>query len=276
MERNQKKSKAFIITFIAVIVLLIGGYFIFKNSAQIFGTKNSEDLNKSFNPLADTRDPEDLSVIDGSGENTNTSTSTTGSNNTTSGGTNTSGNTGIAETPLNNSGSLGIGSGLSGGTGLGTQGGLIHPPLNPIPAPTTSGTTAAPTLGSLPTTSNNPTLSTSTPTPSPYICLDTEPLVFTDEEKVELEDLLRQYYLIAPGLKTADDLFIVESDIATNQALVNQANTLYNQCLTEKSSGAYTGPQATKDNPYYTSPVASGTPYYIADFSALEQLLKIW
>ncbi|MFA6251248.1 MAG: hypothetical protein WC603_01315 [Candidatus Paceibacterota bacterium] len=51
MENKSKKSKAIIITIIAIIILLIIGYFLFKNKENIFGLETSGNLSKIFSPL---------------------------------------------------------------------------------------------------------------------------------------------------------------------------------------------------------------------------------
>jgi hypothetical protein len=64
MENNPKKSKALIITFIVVLLLLIGVYLLFSNSEKIFGTKGALDINKIFSPLLGTSKNTDLETID--------------------------------------------------------------------------------------------------------------------------------------------------------------------------------------------------------------------
>lgn len=63
MENKSKKSKAFIITFIAVLFLLIVGYLIFKNGDKIFHLGTSTDGGgKIFNPLPS--DLDNLTLIE--------------------------------------------------------------------------------------------------------------------------------------------------------------------------------------------------------------------
>jgi len=63
MENNPKKSKAFIITFILILLLLIAGYYLFSNRNTIFDTKGSTTLSKVFAPLLGTSKNKDLTVI---------------------------------------------------------------------------------------------------------------------------------------------------------------------------------------------------------------------
>lgn len=62
MENKPKKSKALIITIIAVILLLIAGYLIYKNRDS-FGVKTSTSIGKIFSPLLNSLFNKDLTVI---------------------------------------------------------------------------------------------------------------------------------------------------------------------------------------------------------------------
>ena len=64
MENNPKKSKAFIIAFIIILLLLICGYYLFKNRAQIFDAKGSTSISKIFAPLLGSSKSKDLKTID--------------------------------------------------------------------------------------------------------------------------------------------------------------------------------------------------------------------
>ena len=72
MENNPKKSKALIITFVVVLLLLIGVYLLFSNSEKIFGTKGTLDINKIFSPLLGTSKNTDLETIDTNSSKINT------------------------------------------------------------------------------------------------------------------------------------------------------------------------------------------------------------
>ena len=73
MENNPKKSKAFIITFILILILLIAGYYIYKNRTQMFDAKGSTSMSKIFSPLLGTSKTKEVKVI----EDPNTKITTT-------------------------------------------------------------------------------------------------------------------------------------------------------------------------------------------------------
>jgi hypothetical protein len=265
MESNPKKSKAFIITFIAVLLLLIMGYFLFKNSEQIFGTKNSANINKIFAPLLGSSKSKDVTTID-TVPKENTGTTTTDINTS---GTTTDPNItgGFVPGSFGDSGSFGTGQGFAPSGGFN-----IVPPLNPISTPS-GGSNGGGGTGGGPTPSPTPT-----PTPTPVVtayCPTDDPLIFTDAEKLELESLLKDYYTISYAFKTADDIELLEADIKANQALVDQSEKLNNECVAQKSDFRYTGPNAIKDNPYYSTPVNSIAPY-VPTYETLEDLFKVW
>ena len=64
MENNPKKSKAFIITFILILLLLLAGYYLFTNRSSIFDTKGSTSFSKIFSPLLGTSTGKNLTTID--------------------------------------------------------------------------------------------------------------------------------------------------------------------------------------------------------------------
>ena len=77
MENNPKKSKAFIIAFILVLLLLLIGYYIYSNKNAIFDTKGATSLSKIFAPLLGTSKDKGLNVIN-VGTTDKTGTTTTG------------------------------------------------------------------------------------------------------------------------------------------------------------------------------------------------------
>ena len=77
MENNPKKSKAFIITFILIMILLVAVYFLVKNREQLFGTKGSISTSKIFSPLLGSSKDKNLKVIENPNSNTGTTTTTT-------------------------------------------------------------------------------------------------------------------------------------------------------------------------------------------------------
>ena len=60
--------------------------------------------------------------------------------------------------------------------------------------------------------------------------MDNYPLEFTDQEQAGLDELLRKFYLIAPTLKTEEDIKIAYSEITQFQNLSEHLTTLVNQC----------------------------------------------
>lgn len=62
MENKPKKSKALIITIIALILLLIAGYLIFKNR-DAFGVKTSASIARIFSPLVSSTNSKNLTTV---------------------------------------------------------------------------------------------------------------------------------------------------------------------------------------------------------------------
>ncbi len=77
MENNPKKSKAFIITFILILLLLMVGYYLFTNRNKIFDTKGSTSISKIFAPLLGGSKDKGLAVIDENKTDTSTNAPTT-------------------------------------------------------------------------------------------------------------------------------------------------------------------------------------------------------
>ena len=108
--------------------------------------------------------------------------------------------------------------------------------------------------------------------------LDENPLKFTDAEKRELDKLLRQFYRVAPKLKTQDDVLAEYSAREGYIDLYKEARDLTQQCFNQRypvennanrvAVGAtpnYTGPQETKTNPYYQPAGVVSSPTYITE-----------
>lgn len=71
MENNPKRSKAFIITFILILLLCLVGYYFYANRAKIFDAKGATSISKIFAPLLGSSKNNDLKVVtDGSSTNT--------------------------------------------------------------------------------------------------------------------------------------------------------------------------------------------------------------
>jgi len=86
------------------------------------------------------------------------------------------------------------------------------------------------------------------------LLVDTNPLEFTDVEKARLAELLRKFYLIAPNLKTEDDINITYSEIIKFQNFKEHLDTLINQCEVQTSNPTYRnngGPTLHFTNPWY-------------------------
>lgn len=176
------------------------------------------------------------------------------------------------------SGELGIGSGSGGGTGDGFGSGGFDLGTgdigsNPLPTPDdilidygSGGGSGGYTGGGTGTgggqnncvdangdpipCDNTNTLTTATV----EMCPSDDPLVFTDIEKAQLDALLKKYYLIAPSLKSDEDIKIINDDILRNKSIIEQATSLIDDCKAQKADPHYTGPQSIRDNPYYSAP----------------------
>ena len=260
-EQTPKKSKALIITIISVIVLVIAAYFIFRNGDQILGTKNSTKITNNFSPLLGTSKKNTVDVKPTETQTPEATTPYVTPANTNQ-NTNTSGNQNApqATTPTPR---------------------VITPTLNPLPTPATTGCTDF-RGNTIPCTETNPTVTpTQTQTPiaqtDPNICPADDQLVFTSVEKATLEDLTRQYYLIASRIKTEDDLALLEATTSQNESLISQVDGLTRECQAEKIDPNYNGPDQIKSNPYYQDGVTNGnTLEYITGYGIYERVLNIW
>jgi hypothetical protein len=86
------------------------------------------------------------------------------------------------------------------------------------------------------------------------LLIDKHPLTFTDDEQAQLAELLRKFYLIAPNLKTEDDINIAYTTITQYQNFSDQLSTLINQCYAQTADPAYIaagGPTLRFGNPWY-------------------------
>ncbi|HUC88861.1 MAG TPA: hypothetical protein VMR49_02415 [Candidatus Paceibacterota bacterium] len=138
MENNPKKSKALIITIIAVILLGIAVYFLFKNKNQIFGTTSSPTgIGKVFAPLLGTSKPKNPNVIGNGGATNGTGAGTGNNGGLITGGTGTgvgTGNNGGLITGGTGSGPINVGPANNTSGGFGSNG-EYSPALTPIPTP---------------------------------------------------------------------------------------------------------------------------------------------
>ncbi|HAE36449.1 MAG: hypothetical protein UR85_C0002G0071 [Candidatus Nomurabacteria bacterium GW2011_GWF2_35_66] len=90
------------------------------------------------------------------------------------------------------------------------------------------------------------------------LAIDQNPLTFTDVEKAKLAELLRKFYLIAPTLKTEEDISMIYREIDNYKELIGRLDYLTNQCYAETTSKngltknpTYTGPTTRYGNPWY-------------------------
>jgi len=85
------------------------------------------------------------------------------------------------------------------------------------------------------------------------ICLGIEqnPLTFTEKEKSDLAELLRKFYLVAPTLKTEEDIRLTYNEVTQQQNFSNQLDTLIKECYEQTASSTYTGPKTRYGNPWF-------------------------
>ena len=100
------------------------------------------------------------------------------------------------------------------------------------------------------------------------------PLTFTDTEKAKLAELLRKFYVIAPTLKTDEDIAVIYKQMDDYASLIANVEDLTTQCYAQTLSkdGKYgivydTDGKVMKDLDgnivYYTGPtLRSGNPWY--------------
>ncbi|MEK7585655.1 MAG: hypothetical protein AAB477_00235 [Patescibacteria group bacterium] len=256
MENNPKKSKALIITIIAIVVLVAALYFLFKNSDKIFGTKDTA-ISRLFAPLLGSSKKKAVDTVN------NTNTEQGGGTTEDTSGTVNNGTNEVVDVNTGNNP-------ITGGVNP------ITPPLTPLPTP--GNDTASGGYTPAPITNNDisPLPPIRAPIDEPKICPVEEELEYTNAEKDQLAELLRQYYLIAPELKTAGEVAMINDDVRRNQDLIDHADTLTLQCTAQKVNPKYAGPSATKNNPYYGNLNIKPEFYAPKQFNSLEDELNIW
>jgi len=78
------------------------------------------------------------------------------------------------------------------------------------------------------------------------------PLTFTDAEKARLAELLRKFYIIAPTLKTEDDIKMIYREIDKYNSLFDNLQNLTQKCYDQTSLASdYKGPTTRGGNPWY-------------------------
>jgi hypothetical protein len=267
MENNPKKSKALIITLVVVLLLAGLGYYFYSkssnNSSSVNGSTSSGNIFTSlFNP---SNKKADVKVIKPNTTDTNTDSGQSGTSTNSPNGTGIG--TDVSNSGFGSTGTLGSNGNITG------NGGPYKPTLNSLPNNITGanipGINPIGTLtGSTTTTpTSTPTVSGTTTPPAPLnICAAVTPLEFTQAEKDQIKELLKQYYLLAPGLATTDDLATLDTDLTNSQSLISKTQALINLCYDQKSSLTYTGPQEVKSNPYYTG--TNDSPAYVPGFGS--------
>lgn len=264
---RPKRSRAFIITFIIVLVLLIAGYFLVVKRGVL--KNNSSTTGKTFTPLLGT--PKEKDVITGDNIDVDIPTPQVNNDPTGSGaGSQTPGDTGTT------------GSGVNTNTPVVnlpttnrpryTPPNLSFPTPNTIPYNTTDTANLAQCEdgrdndgdgfvdakdkdchfdGNAQNTNSyvpkdNTELGTGTPgtttsgTPGKNSCdVDQIPLKFTPEEQARLNELTREFYRLASSLKTENDIV---AEIASKEGYldtIENAKSLTLQCRAQTSTPAY-------------------------------------
>jgi len=85
--------------------------------------------------------------------------------------------------------------------------------------------------------------------------IDRFPIEFTDEEKAQLAELLRKFYLLAPTLKTEEDIMLTYLEKDEWKNLLAQVGGLKTQCYAQVLE------QNLKENPNYTGGYGNETVY---------------
>lgn len=223
MEKNKKKSRALIITFIVMLVLLFVFYFlIIKNNP--FQAKGTSTENKSFLSLfSSSKKNKDLNVID---QNTDGGTD----------GEVISGDLDLENTQGNGGDNSNPGSELDPFDNRNGSG--YSPKLLPIPTPDQYDPDNDPY--------KNPT-NTDPYKPSPQpdstekkqCNFDDYKLKFTEAEQAELDKLLREFYRIASSIKTQEDIDLEYEAKKSYAGLVTEIKDLTNQCKVQTSDPKY-------------------------------------
>lgn len=267
---RPKKSKAFIITFIIVLILLIAGYFLVVKGGIL---KNENSVGKKFAPLLGTPKEKDVIVGDNidveiptpntptetGADNTDNGSSDNGStpgstnNGTTPGSTNTKPKYTPPDlsfpspktpnyTPTNSNNVNNIYQCSDGRDNDGDQ-------LTDIEDPDCHTDGNAKNLRSYVANDNSETgTKVSTTIPVAEIdpakkqisCgVDEIPLTFTAEEQARLDELTREFYRLAPQLKTENDIIAEITSEQHYQDTIDNAKSLTLQCRAQTSTPTY-------------------------------------
>ena len=105
------------------------------------------------------------------------------------------------------------------------------------------------------------------------LLIDKNPLEFTSQEKSDLAELLRKFYLIAPSLKTEDDISLAYTNDSQYQNFSKYMDVLIGQCYAQSGSKdgtkvgvvvkdgvsvTYQGPTTRYGNPWYEYAINRG------------------
>ena len=165
-------------------------------------------------------------------------------------------------------------------------------------------------VGVIPATTTNPVtpiVTTNVTIASKGVCPANAPLVFTDEEQKQLDILSRKFYLLAPTIKTEDDVNLSSAEIIQQQNLLDHVKGLTKECYLETNANnlytsfcsinptycdnvndkfavpAFTGDTTRFGNPWYLKTTrgfymtgATGDNNNNTDYNNFELMFNIW
>lgn len=254
---EPKKSRAFIITFIIVLLILIVGYLVLVRRGIV---KDNTIIGKKFAPVLTTPKQKDV-IVDDTGELPTPNDGTTNNpptDNTPNDGGTTPDSGGTAEIPKYTPPNLSfpkpdITTPKPKSYTYTTQcsDGKDNDKDGSIDANDNdchSDNDAKNTLSYMPTYNTESGSKNITPNTDPVdqknkkvISCDVEevPLVFTAEEQAELDKLTREFYRLAPQLKTENDISIEVSSYYSYLDTINNAKDLTLQCRDQTTKPSY-------------------------------------
>lgn len=217
MEKNKRKSRALIITFFIMIILLFLFYILFIKNNPLENTKGTSNENRNFFSLFSKSKDKELNTLDENNKNQNITENNTGD----------SGSDEEIVTGIN------IGGNSDDDT---NQIPLENNKLRPIPTPEDDFIDAETEILKNPDIKTFPEIEIEN---VKQCNLDDYKLKFTDAEKAELEKLLREFYKFASSVKTEEDIDIEHEAKQSYIDLVAEAKDLTKQCYLETSSPTY-------------------------------------
>jgi hypothetical protein len=271
MENNNKKSKAFIITFVIVLIVLGGLYLLYQNKETVLGTKGASTMEKVFSPLLGSSKNKDLNVVENPESNKNISTSE-------GEGDQNSNNTEISKEGNGNDPSNIEDANFDGKYSL--------------PKPSAGFGSSSFNSNSIWGNNNNNNNSRNGDSDSRNgynsdsgsdrdsngygksdydlnyknedddygnelsrnACYGQAPLVFTEDEIKMLDEHLKRYYAISPTLKSESSISNIKEDSSSKKALVSRVNMITSICEEQTSDPNFTGPKEVLANPYWPTP----------------------